>query len=506
MKSERKALISMILACSMIAGCASTPDPMESTDPVAITQEQTVPTEDPTVLMHEQLTAQGYIPIEQLLQGSDIRVTVDGATIILSEDGLELELSCETPWIWRDGFIMAALGNPPEIVGDTAYVFQRDFEQLFQGEHSELSLFYGISFYPEEIASAVMSPDGSEFNQKLLAEVLLPTSMGIETPHVDMGRVFKDIPLSLYTNYVSEDLKELGYENPEEITYSEYQVIYRQKKTSEYEARKNREWQEFLDGLTEEQMQYAEEKGIELRDFAFLKAVFMDDLLNQSDEVLKTTLELYYSAGYRQGGRELTSDEIGRVIEVLDAQCSEWVDFNGIASCFVIDYFPSPAHLDLSAFINYAWYSMDEFGSIVPDEEYQLLREQKGLPWEKQDDMPSILLKFNNDYLDSLFQEYLGCSLNDLEDAGKDLWNTEYGYLKQPYYLEEYDAYYANKPSEGVYGLFHCVGGFVYDGYGFFQDGYAVLYSYEQYYDIFEMLILVERDGKYYFQSYLPLY
>lgn len=331
MKNPKTALITMvalILVCALIVGCTFT-GPVEGSEP-----EETIPVEttqpEETTMPEEtagQLTERdqrmekaGFVRLDRLLEGTDIRMAVDGETITLSEDGLVLEFSPKSLGIRRNGFVVAAMEKMPRLLDGVVYVYEQAAQTLFVRE-SGISLFHGTLFFPDEILNALNQSDASAFHQKLLNEVLLPTSMGIETPHIDMDRVFQSQPLSELPEELAEELENLGYENPEHYTYSEYTLLSgaqtmkqanmihkltgpewrdedpNQVSVAEYTAwERSQSWQTYVDSLSEEEKAFAQEKGIELEDLSYLDRLYNGAYLRQTDAVLKQTLEEYYAA------------------------------------------------------------------------------------------------------------------------------------------------------------------------------------------------------------------
>ena len=274
------------------------------TEPAETIPETTVPE---TTLPQ---TPAESVNLNELIAGSDVELSVEGSAITLNEDGMTLELSTDSLLAYRNGYVAAVLKDIPTVIGGNVYVhedFCNDF--LCAEEAEQPSLFHGVLFFAEEILAAIDGPEASAFNQKVAADVLLPSSRGIETPNVDMLRVFSTSPLSGMPEILAQELERLGYENPEQYTYGEYSILSgaqtlaqagisddAETTVAEYQRRQRaRDQQTALDELTEEQKAFAAEKGIELSDLTQLRKVFYGAYMEQTDEALKQALEEYYA-------------------------------------------------------------------------------------------------------------------------------------------------------------------------------------------------------------------
>jgi len=142
------------------------------------------------------------------------------------EDGLQIYLSINTPYIYRDTYIIGAMKSKPIRQGGKWYVPKDFYDQfLCAGNVKVPSIFNGALFFAQEIMTALYENCDGSFSKKLLDAILLPTSMGIGEPHLDMSRVFVETPLTEYPNTLMSEMKRLGIKNPEKLTYGEYAVI-----------------------------------------------------------------------------------------------------------------------------------------------------------------------------------------------------------------------------------------------------------------------------------------
>lgn len=281
--------------------------------------EAPVADDAPSITFHE-INSALYFRLKDLEQVSDITVheEADGAT--LEESGLVVSLKADSAFVDRDGRIVAAMKQPP-IWLDGAWYASKDYCDALCQDASP-SLFRGSLFFAAEVAAALDGTGSEAFNQKLLNEVLLPTSMGVTGPHIDMARVFVTTPLTEYPDALLAEMRRLGVEDPEQLAYSEYSIIngaqsLRSAGLAEYVAsrpelkdldsdettvaayetwQRNAALQSFENDLSDEAKTFAEEKGISLSDLSYLTRCFYGNYLEQSDDALREALIRYYRA------------------------------------------------------------------------------------------------------------------------------------------------------------------------------------------------------------------
>ena len=168
----------------------------------------------------------GYFCVDDLEKNSDILIKTDTDAVTFVEDGLQIYLSINTPYIYRDTYIIGAMKSKPIRQGGKWYVPKDFYDQfLCAGNVKVPSIFNGALFFVQEIMTALYENCDGSFSKKLLDAILLPTSMGIGEPHLDMSRVFVETPLTEYPNTLMSEMKRLGIKNPEKLTYGEYAVI-----------------------------------------------------------------------------------------------------------------------------------------------------------------------------------------------------------------------------------------------------------------------------------------
>lgn len=279
------------------------------------------------IVIHNQIDSalqnpDGYISVNEMIEGTGIELSMEGDVILLSEDGLTLELSKNSRIVYRNGYVAAVMKAEPVVQNGILYIHEDFYRDYFCKADSEsVSLFHGVMFFPEEILAAIDATDASVFNQKVAAEVVLPTSMGIEAPHVDMDRAFQYRLLSEYPSVLAQELEGLGYQNASAYTYTEYVILsgaqtlrqvgitadmatgiqYDPNMTIlEYHKQLALLSKTTWDDLTDVEKEFVTEKQISLSDWWHLHRVFDEyyqgEYMNQTDETLRATLIEYYEA------------------------------------------------------------------------------------------------------------------------------------------------------------------------------------------------------------------
>ena len=262
-----------------------------------------------------------YFCISELESVSNITVTEQEDTICLAEDGLEVCLSANSRYVFRNGCVVAALNSQPFVLNGKWYVSIDFLDNFLCKDGAEKpSLFHGSVYFASEVLNAVCGAGNDSFSQKLLNEVSLPTSMGISEPHINMDRIFITTPLSEYSSALISEMKRLGIENPEQLAYSEYAVISgaqtlesagmsdlldKSPELSAYDptimtVAEYSEWQrkeadaQFEESLSAEAKQFAEEKEISISDLKYLNRYFYGSYIEKDDEELRGALMEYY--------------------------------------------------------------------------------------------------------------------------------------------------------------------------------------------------------------------
>lgn len=294
--------VALILSALMLLTlCACDRQAPETTAPTTIPVETTLPVETSVPETTQPVIPASYIPAEEMIKDSAIELTVEGDKILLTECGLTLEMTTDSNLVYRKGYIAAVMKGEPIIYEGIVYLHEDFFRLYLCRDYADpVSLFHGILFHPEEIVAALENPHGVDYGVKLVQEILLPTSMGIEIARIDPGRIFQDTPLDAYQGLYTE-LKGYGYEGT--YTFGEYTVILNAQTlkaagisdddvttVGEY-IRQQRGVDE---RMTEEQKAFLEEKHIQLYDYGYLYKWFYGSFVDRSDEELKAALEECY--------------------------------------------------------------------------------------------------------------------------------------------------------------------------------------------------------------------
>lgn len=290
----------------LLAACGEK-EPLEF-GPVIQTPEATMPA-------FFQLDGVTYVSIETALGNADIQAEWRDHQLLLTEKGLEVILDPAQPYLYRRGYVVAVLSVNPVLQNDTIYLPETLCEELF----GDGTLFNDILFFKDEITAALDSPE-VEPGKSILSIVEKPRSMGISTPNLDFNRIFRETPLSEYPAELAEELSEMGVEDPQSYTYSEYLVLTESRSVedaglrkyflaykelqnedpSAWTVRQYTDWEqsrtiaEKESSLTEEQRAFLEEKDIRIEDLHWLQKDFYDSYTERSDEELREVIEAYY--------------------------------------------------------------------------------------------------------------------------------------------------------------------------------------------------------------------
>lgn len=297
----KKIITLTLVALMLLALCACGQQTPETIAPTTLPTETTLPIVSAVPETTQPVIPASYIPVEEMIKDSAIELTVEGNKILLTECDLTLEMTTDSNLVYRKGYIAAVMKGEPIIYDDVVYLHEDFFRLYLCRDYADpVSLFHGVLFHPEEVVAALENPMASGFNVKLIQEVLLPTSMGIEIDRIDPGRIFQDTPLHEYQGLYTE-LKGYGYNGT--FTFGEYTVI-RNAQTlkaagisdddvttvGEY----NRQQRGVDERMTEEQKAFLEEKHIQLYDYGYLFKWFYGSFMERSDEELKAALEECY--------------------------------------------------------------------------------------------------------------------------------------------------------------------------------------------------------------------
>lgn len=294
------ALIACVVAIAIMVGCTFTgavdstePEettvPTETTEPVETT-EPTVPPESTSPV--QQIVPLGYLDLAELLSGTDIVMTVEGNLVYLQEDGLTLILVQDSPYVYRYGYIMRALGRGLKVNGEKVYISTTFRDFLQSPESDTLSLFHGCYFFAGEVIESLEAPIQTEFTRKLLEEVTDPSSMGITLARLNPGRVIQTQTEYGISNAIQNDLIAMGLPVRSSLTYTENNEISG-----------GRTWRDVdltsgYEELSEERKAFLAEKQIYYYDHQALMQAFGWEYLEQSDDALRVAIEQDYNVDY----------------------------------------------------------------------------------------------------------------------------------------------------------------------------------------------------------------
>ena len=269
----------------------------------------------------ENMDGTEYFCLSDLETCSDISIDQTDQGIFLTEDGLYLHLRADTVFIYRGNHIVGSMQNKPVFAEGQWYVSMDFYDRFLCDKDGAIpSLFHGTLFYAQEVLTALSGDGNAAFNQKLLDSVLLPGSMGIKTPHIDMFRIFVNTPLTEFSPALSEEMLRCGFSNPNQMTYSDYVIVSgAQTLTSAgmasvvnthpelkgtdpdtmtvaaYTAwEKNHGQQQYEGTLSDAARKFAVEKEIQLSDLGYLNRCFPGAYMEKSEEELKAVLTDYY--------------------------------------------------------------------------------------------------------------------------------------------------------------------------------------------------------------------
>lgn len=333
-KSAWTAAVMLVLALSLTA-CGAVLGPKSEAEPP---KAPPVPTEDVQEAVPEappeEVSApeevpphkDGYLPLEELLEKTRLFYAFEANKLSLVEDSFQIDLFVDDKMIYRNGYITDSMKKPLAVEDGVVFLPEDFYEDFLLNGHDTPSLYNGIRFFPTEVVEALDEP---EVYAKVLEQVELPRSMDIETPNLDQKRIFNTSDLEGYTMLL-EQLRADGWENPEDLTYGEYQAIWDSQTLDEagYDEKmygykdflkayphtdpstetvkafsawmSERTVQGQLEGISPENMAFLVEKNIRPEDVHWLQKDFYDSYPQQPDETLKEFIEAYYQMGVDQ--------------------------------------------------------------------------------------------------------------------------------------------------------------------------------------------------------------
>lgn len=271
--------------------------------------------------------------LQDICRAGGIQLTEEGDRLLLREGALTVELRIGDQYLRRDGYLMNSISAAPVGQEGQVWVPPDLFHRVLTAGKAVLpSLYYGVFFYEEEVLAAVETP-ALEHHADILSQVSLPTSMGIDLLRVDRSRLFDDTPVAdLPASYAGE-LRYWGFDAPETLCYTEYQVAAKAQTLrtfldmlyaedpdlapynpygaefgpdrwtyGEYERRRTEAprdpWQvaglDAGDPADRERIRFLEERDIQPGDVHFLQKEFHNDYMGRTDQELREVIEAYY--------------------------------------------------------------------------------------------------------------------------------------------------------------------------------------------------------------------
>lgn len=271
--------------------------------------------------------------LQDICRAGGIQLTEEGDRLLLQEGALAVELRIGDRYLRRDGRLMNSISAAPVGKEGLVWVPPELFHRVLTAGKAVLpSLYYGVFFYEEEVLAAAETP-GTAHHAGILSQVSLPASMGIGLLRVDRSRIFDDTPVAdLSTSYAGE-LRCWGFDQPEALCYTEYQVaagaqtlrtflnmLYEEDPDlapynpygaefdpdrwtyGEYERWRTEAprdpWQEAGldagDPADRERIRFLEERDIQPGDVHFLRKEFHNDYMDRTDQELREVIEAYY--------------------------------------------------------------------------------------------------------------------------------------------------------------------------------------------------------------------
>lgn len=192
-----------------------------------------------------------------------------------------------------------------------------------------------------------------------------------------------------------------------------------------------------------------------------------------------------------EGTLLLTAEEINRVNEAFTP---EFEREDGLyvnpRTCWVSSYYRWPEELDLSALLRH----FSPGAEMSGEAEFEALKAAEDWPFGdiSHDQMPVPIHKYLRSDVDAGLKEHMGITTEDLSpDPYDGPGAKEYSRNTVLLYLPEYEAYY-NFVSDVDPGYFQCVSGWYTDTEARLTGDTSVL-------------TLENRDGNWYFRSFLPL-
>lgn len=162
--------------------------------------------------------------LQDICRSGGIAMEEQGDRILLREGDLTVELQLGDRYLWREGHLMNSMAAGPVRRDGLIWVSPELLLSLLTGgEAVTPSLYRAVYFFKDEAAAAVKDPETEE-SRRVLEQISLPTSMGIEAVRVDRSRIFQDTPIAELPESYGADMAAYGFTDASGLCYTDYEV------------------------------------------------------------------------------------------------------------------------------------------------------------------------------------------------------------------------------------------------------------------------------------------
>ena len=162
--------------------------------------------------------------LQDICRSGGIAMEEQGDRILLREGGLTVELGLGDRYLRREGHLMNSMAAAPVRRDGLIWVSPDLLLSLLTGgEAVTPSLYRAVYFFEEEAAAAIQDPEAEE-SRRILEQIALPTSMGIEAVRVDRSRLFQNTPIADLPASFGADMAAFGFADVSDLCYTDYEV------------------------------------------------------------------------------------------------------------------------------------------------------------------------------------------------------------------------------------------------------------------------------------------
>lgn len=187
---RKKIALFLALTCllSLLTGCGQKePEGKEPVQEVETPAVPEVPPEEVSIPEEVPPHKDGYLTLEEILEKTRLFYAFEDGKLSLVEDSFQIDLFVEDKMIYRNGYITGSMKQPLAVEDGVVFLPEDFYEDFLLNGQDTASLYHGLLFFPTEIVEALDRP---EVYAKVLEQVELPRSLGIETIKLDMGRIY----------------------------------------------------------------------------------------------------------------------------------------------------------------------------------------------------------------------------------------------------------------------------------------------------------------------------